>query len=85
MPAADRNTQLREILRSIPKWVFIKTPAGASQTLCDLVLLERAMLILDARDPEMADLIRDRIDPLWYALEDHEREWLNGRSPQVLR
>lgn len=43
------------------------------------LVLERVMLELDEFDEETADLLRDLMDPIWYALTDKEREELNSR------
>lgn len=42
--------------------------------------LERAMLDLDELEDELADRLRDAMDPIWYALTDEERRFLNGRN-----
>jgi hypothetical protein len=42
--------------------------------------LEREMLMLDDLGDDLtADLLRDAMDPLWYALSDDERAWLDVR------
>jgi hypothetical protein len=42
--------------------------------------LERAMLALDDAGDQMADALRDALDPIWYALSDDDRAFLNQRS-----
>jgi hypothetical protein len=42
--------------------------------------LERAMIELDLAADPLADTIRDRMDDVWYALSDSDREWLDLRS-----
>jgi hypothetical protein len=52
---------------------------GVLRALCYLDL-ERTMLALeDAGDP-MADTLRDALDPIWYALTDDDRVFLNRRD-----
>ncbi len=42
--------------------------------------LERKMLAAEAGGHEgFADVFRDELDPIWYALSPQEREWLDGR------
>jgi hypothetical protein len=41
--------------------------------------LERQMLALDAAGDPIADLLRDAMDPLWYALSDEEHAELDSR------
>ena len=42
--------------------------------------LEREMLRLDAAGDEMAEVLRDAMDPLWQGLGPDERRFLNERS-----
>jgi hypothetical protein len=42
--------------------------------------LEREMLRLDDRNDDLADSLRDAMDPLWYQLSDEDRSFLNGRT-----
>lgn len=42
--------------------------------------LEQAMRALDDADDLLADTLRDALDPIWYALSDEERAFLNGRN-----
>ncbi len=42
--------------------------------------LERTMLALDDAGDAMADVLRDALDPIWYALTDDDRAFLNRRS-----
>lgn len=53
--------------------------------------LERAMIALDELGHEgLADMLRDAMDPLWYALSVAAQRWLDQRevpplgSPQVI-
>ena len=41
--------------------------------------LERAMIELDRVRDSLADEVRDSMDPIWYALSDEERAWLDDR------
>ncbi len=41
--------------------------------------LEQIMLDLDAAGEELAETIRDMMDPVWYALSDEEHAFLDGR------
>jgi hypothetical protein len=42
--------------------------------------LERAMRALDDVGDPTADALRDALDPIWYALTDDERAFLNQRA-----
>lgn len=42
--------------------------------------LERLMMELDERDDPMADQIRDLMDPIWYALSEEDRRFLDSRG-----
>jgi len=42
--------------------------------------LERTMVVLDDAGDPMADALRDALDPIWYALTDDDRAFLNRRS-----
>jgi hypothetical protein len=41
---------------------------------------ERAMVDLDAAGDPLADALRDRMDDVWWALSDDDRELLDRRS-----
>lgn len=45
---------------------------------------DRLMRFLDAQGTELADSIRDAMDPLWYQLTADERRWLDERSVGLL-
>jgi hypothetical protein len=47
--------------------------------------LEREMLRLDAAGDELAEALRDAMDPLWYRLGPDDRKFLNQRTipPQL--
>lgn len=42
--------------------------------------LERTMLVLSKSHSDIADTLRDAMDPLWYSLSDAERQMLNERE-----
>ena len=42
--------------------------------------VERTMRALDDVGDPMADSLRDALDPIWYALTDDERAFLNRRA-----
>jgi hypothetical protein len=42
--------------------------------------IERTMMALDDAGDPMADALRDALDPLWYALTDEDRAFLNRRT-----
>jgi hypothetical protein len=42
--------------------------------------LERVMLRLDEAGDELADQVRDVMDPIWYAMTGDERALLNARG-----
>ena len=44
------------------------------------IALERIMFELDEASDELAESIRDMMDPLWYALSDDERSVLDARK-----
>ena len=48
------------------------------------LFLERAMLELDATDDELADEVRDAMDPVWYALSYEDRQLLNNRESREM-
>ena len=41
--------------------------------------LERLMLVAEGVDERTANVIRDAMDPIWYALTDRDRESLDQR------
>ena len=41
--------------------------------------LEHEMMDLERSGDAAADALRDAMDPLWYALDDEERRWLDNR------
>lgn len=45
--------------------------------------LERVMMLLDAQDNPLADDLRDAMDPVWCALSDEQRRWLEERTIQA--
>ena len=47
--------------------------------------LERAMVELDRDGDALADMLRDRMDPIWYALSPDERALLDAREGDPLR
>lgn len=47
--------------------------------------LERLMLELDAAGDAVADVLRDAMDPIWYALSDEERRILDERTVGRIR
>lgn len=49
-----------------------------TNTMIKYLMLEAEMFRLD-KAGESADIVRDRMDPLWWALSDGEREALNRR------
>jgi hypothetical protein len=52
----------------------------------DLYLrLERIMIELDGQNDPFADLIRDLMDPLWYALSDEDHQFLDSREEMEIR
>jgi hypothetical protein len=51
-----------------------------SPLLREYLNLESAMLSLDALSAELADRVRDAMDPLWHRLSPPDREWLNTRE-----
>jgi hypothetical protein len=52
----------------------------------DLYLrLERIMMELDDQDNALADRVRDLMDPLWYALSDEDRQFLDSRREMEIR
>ena len=46
--------------------------------------LERDMLEMDADGSPEAEELRDLMDPIWHALDDWERNYLNHRSDVAL-
>jgi len=42
--------------------------------------LERLMLVLDADGDPTAETLRDAMDPIWYAMTDEERRFLDQRT-----
>ena len=44
--------------------------------------LEKIMLAIEADHPDIADLIRDAMEPLWYLLNPEEVAYLDGRTPK---
>ncbi len=42
--------------------------------------LESVMLSLDELNEDLADRVRDAMDPLWHRLTPEDREWLNTRE-----
>ena len=53
----------------------------ATTTLAAYLALEAEMITADARgDSAASDALRDRMDPLWYALTDDEQAALNDRE-----
>jgi hypothetical protein len=52
-----------------------------STTLASLLDLERALNRLEAANLDaLAERVRDAMDPLWYALTQVDRDWLNARD-----
>jgi hypothetical protein len=43
--------------------------------------LEREMRALDAIGDELAELLRDAMDSVWYELTAEQRAWLDARAP----
>jgi hypothetical protein len=56
------------------------TGMAVSKQLDIYLRLERLMMELDDRDDPMADKIRDLMDPVWYALSDEDRRFLDSRG-----
>ena len=53
--------------------------AGVSARLRTYLTLERAMVELDDINPKVADDLRDRMDAIWHALTESERDRLDDR------
>lgn len=59
---------------------MIDIPADATPRLRAYLLCEAATLALDEATKALADELRDAMDPLWDALTEAERAWLNARQ-----
>jgi hypothetical protein len=42
--------------------------------------LESVMLALDEFNEQLADRVRDAMDPVWHHMPPQDREWLNARE-----
>lgn len=47
--------------------------------------LERLMLVAESIDEQAANILRDAMDPIWYALTDADREMLDRREVDFIR
>lgn len=47
--------------------------------------LERLMLVAEGVDERAADVLRDAMDPLWYALTDADRDVLDRRNVNFIQ
>lgn len=71
----------RTVLRA--NALFVAPGVAVSPRLEAYLALELVMRALDDSGDAVGDALRDDLDPLWYALTDDERAYLNARSIAV--
>src|SRR5438093_1466110 len=74
----DELERLRRCARGDPSRVGGRH--AMSVRLRAYLALERAMLDLDEASDPLADVIRDRMDDVWYALSEEDRSRLDRRT-----